>query len=86
MFAINTYSYSSIHHFDTLDQRESVLDISHSTQVSVRYKKFAHLSIAGYFDEIFHELALSNVFAGNFSQIPQSTKRLFILAHGSRLS
>ena len=40
--------------------------------------------IAGYFrGGNFHELALSDVFVGKFSRIPQNTKRLLILAHVS---
>ena len=33
----------NIYHLDTLDQRESVLDISHIAHLSVRYKNIAHL-------------------------------------------
>ena len=32
--------YNCIYHFDTSDQRESVLDISHTVHLSVRYKKY----------------------------------------------
>ena len=35
------YNYH-IYYFDTLDQRESMLDISHNARVSVRYKNIAH--------------------------------------------
>ena len=31
--------YARIYHFDTLDQREGMLDISHNAHPSVRYKK-----------------------------------------------
>ena len=39
IYNIYIYIYIYIYHFDTSDQRESVLDISHITHLSVRYKK-----------------------------------------------
>ena len=43
--AMCIYIYIIIHtyHFDTLDQRESVLDISHNAHISMRYKKYCKL-------------------------------------------
>ena len=44
--------------------------------------QLASYCIAGFYKN-FKELALSKFLRGKFSQIPQSTKRLLILAHGS---
>ena len=40
------------YHFDTLDQRESVLDKSHITHLSVRYKKYRTLILINSFQDI----------------------------------
>ena len=41
-----------IYHFDTLDQRESVLDKSHIAHPSVRYKKYRTLILIKTFQDI----------------------------------
>ena len=44
--------YMYIYHFDTLDQRESVLDKSHIAHPSVRYKKYRTLILIKTFQDI----------------------------------
>ena len=41
-----------IHHFDTLDQKESVLGKSHIAHISVRYKKYHILILIKTFQDI----------------------------------
>ena len=52
MAFFDVIAYLIIYHFDTLDQRESVLDKSHIAHPSVRYKKYRTLILAKIFQDI----------------------------------
>ena len=55
-------------HFGTLDQRESVLDISHNAHLSVRYKNIAHSKISSLiFDDASYFLDDAKECYSNFS-------------------
>ena len=50
-----------IYHFDTSDQRESVLDISHIARLSVQYKKYHTLILDKTFQDIITSLMMHHI-------------------------